>query len=120
METKHLDKEIERYEDMYKRTDLSKYGEGILAEYKAIKKALNIDCVVCCVNKPINSINMKEQIKEIIEDLRDQAQLEIIEDDEIYPEFNKGINGCIRREILDENFVSIYNALIKIEKIVNS
>ena len=45
METKHLDKEIERYEDMYKRTDLSKYGEEILAEYKAIKKALNIDLV---------------------------------------------------------------------------
>ena len=45
METKHLDKEIERYEDMYKRKDLSKYGEGILTEYKAIKKALNIDRV---------------------------------------------------------------------------
>ena len=48
METKHLDKEIERLEDMYKRTDLSKYGEGILAEYKAIKKALNIDRVIDC------------------------------------------------------------------------
>ena len=46
METKHLDDEIERLEDMYKRKDLSKYGEGILAEYKAIKKALNIDRVV--------------------------------------------------------------------------
>ena len=45
METKHLDKEIERYEDMYKRTDLSKYGEEILTEYKAIKQALNIDLV---------------------------------------------------------------------------
>jgi len=42
METKHLDKEIERYEDMYKRKDLSKYGEEILTEYKAIKQALNI------------------------------------------------------------------------------
>ena len=48
METKHLDKEIERLEDMYKRTDLSEYGEVILAEYKAIKKALNIDLVSKC------------------------------------------------------------------------
>ena len=62
---------------------------------------------------------MKEQIKEIIENLRDQAQLEIIEDDEIYPEFKKGVDGDIRRDILDENFESMYNALIQIEKLVS-
>ena len=62
---------------------------------------------------------MKEAIKEIIEDLRDDAQLEIIEDDTILPEFKKGIKGCIRRDILDENFESMYNALMKIEKLVS-
>ena len=61
----------------------------------------------------------KDKIKEIIEDLRDEAQLVIMEDEEFFEEFKKGENGDIRRDIVDINFESIYKALMEIEKIVN-
>jgi len=41
-QTKHLDNEIERLSLMERTKDLSDYGQDMLDEFRAIKKALNI------------------------------------------------------------------------------
>ena len=46
MKTKHLDNEIERLNLMERTKDLSEYGQDMLNEFRAIKKALTIPVVV--------------------------------------------------------------------------
>ena len=62
MKTKHLDNEIERLNLMERTKDLSEYGQDILNEFRAIKRALTIPVVVgtlcdCEIPKPKDPYN---------------------------------------------------------------